>query len=300
MEDADWKMLLGRIKDGKCTPFLGAGVNFGVLPLGAEVAKVLAADFHYPMDDNSDLAKVAQYLAVVNDPMFPKEEILKKLSRQLQEWEKRVPAEEFFSSRDEILAVLAALPFPVYVTTNYDNLLTRALRHCRKDPKRELCRWNRYVKDEPSVFDPTSGFEPSIANPVVFHLHGHDEVPESLVLSEDDYLDFLVNASRQQDLIPPRIKRALTGSSLLFVGYRLADWDFRVVFKGLVESMEGSLRRMNVSVQLPPQCDDEDSRVEQQSYLARYFGNIKVQVYWGTAQEFAKELKERWDAYERG
>lgn len=300
MEDTDWKMLLGRIKDGKCTPFLGAGVNFGVLPLGGEVAKALAADFNYPMDDTSDLAKVTQYLAVVNDPMFPKEEVLKKLGKQVQEWEKRVPADEFYSSREEILAVLAALPFAVYVTTNYDDLLTRALRHCQKDPRRELCRWNRYVKDEPSVFDPTSAFEPSIANPVVFHLHGHNGVPESLVLSEDDYLDFLVNASRQQDLIPPRIKRALTGSSLLFVGYRLADWDFRVVFKGLVESMEGSLRRMNVSVQLPPQCEDESSRIEQQSYLARYFGNIKVQVYWGTAQEFAKELKERWDAYERG
>ncbi|NTU48305.1 MAG: SIR2 family protein [Syntrophobacteraceae bacterium] len=300
MEDSDWKMLLCRIKDGKCTPFLGAGVNFGILPLGAEVARALAKDFRYPMDDSSDLARVAQYLAVVNDPMFPKEEILKMLGKQVQEWEKRVPQEKFFSSREEILSVLAALPFPIYVTTNYDDLLVRALRICRKDPKRELCRWNKYVREEPSVFDSPAGFEPSTANPVVFHLHGHDQVPESLVLSEDDYLDFLVNAARQQDLIPPRIKRALTGSSLLFVGYRLADWDFRVVFKGLVESLEGSLRRMNVSVQLPPQCEREDSRLEQQSYLARYFGNMKVQVYWGTAQEFARELKERWEAYEHG
>jgi hypothetical protein len=39
LSDRDWEILLRRIQDGKCTPFLGAGVNDKVLPLGSEIAR---------------------------------------------------------------------------------------------------------------------------------------------------------------------------------------------------------------------------------------------------------------------
>jgi hypothetical protein len=185
------------------------------------------------------------------------------------------------------------------MTTNYDDHMVRALAARGKDPRRELCRWNTLLKKRSSVFDSGSGFRPTPANPVVFHLHGHNEVPESLVLTEDDYLDFLVNISRQQDLLPPRIQEALTGASLLFVGYRLADWDFRVLFRGLVTSMEGSLRRISVAVQLPPEAQERENQAAQ-SYLTDYFADIKVRVYWGTGREFAAELRERWRSFCHG
>ena len=96
----------------------------------------------------------------------------------------------------------------------------------------------------------TPGFVPTPASPVVFHLHGRLSVPESLVLTEDDYLDFLVTVSRDQKLLPHQIKRAMAGASLLFIGYRLADWNFRVLHRGLVMAGEPSLRRLSVTVQL--------------------------------------------------
>jgi hypothetical protein len=52
------------------------------------------------------------------------------------------------------------------------------------------------------------------------------------VLTEDDYLDFLVKVSWDNTVIPPRIAEALTDSSLLLLGYHLQDWDFRVMFRG--------------------------------------------------------------------
>lgn len=290
--EKDWKNLLRRINDGKCTPFLGAGVNHGILPMGADIAKALAEEFEYPFkDDCCDLARVTQFLAITQDPMTPKEELLNRLEDQLKKWEKTVTFPDFFKNSEQPLSILAELPFPLYITTNYDDLLIRALKVWKKDPKRELCRWNKYIQEIPSVFDSTSGFDPTPANPVVFHLHGHNEIPESLVLTEDDYLNFLVNISRRQDLLPPRVQESLAGTSLLFVGYRLSDWDFRVLFRGLVDSMESSLRRISVAVQLPPGGEDQD---EQQKYLSEYFANIKVQVYWGTAQEFLSELQKRW------
>jgi SIR2-like domain len=286
--DRDWEILLRRIQDGKCTPFLGAGVNYGVLPLGSEIAQKWADDFQYPLEDRYDLARVAQFLAVIHrDPMLPKEEILK--------WFEHVGAPDFMRA-DEPHSVLAELPLPIYMTTNYDDFMLKALMSRGKDARRELCRWNALLKKRPSVFDAGTGFHPTPANPVVFHLHGHNEVPESLVLTEDDYLDFLVNISRQQDLLPPRIQEALTGASLLFIGYRLADWDFRVLFRGLVTSTEGSLRRISVAVQLPPEAQEHEG-LAAQSYLTDYFEEIKVRVYWGTAQEFVSELRERWRGF---
>jgi hypothetical protein len=279
LKEHDWALLLRRIKDGKCTPFLGAGVNFGMLPLASEIALKWAQEYRYPLEDAGDLSRVAQFLAVQYDPMFPKEGILRQF------FESVAPPD--FTDPNEPHGVLADLPLPVYMTTNYDDFMMQALRSRHKDPRRELCRWNQFVEDQPSIFESEPGFRPTVAGPVVFHLHGHSEVVESLVLTEDDYLDFLVNISRERDLLPPRIQEALTGASLLFIGYSLTDRAFQVLFRGLVMSTEPSLRRISVAVQLPPV-----SAVEQK-YVDQYFNRIDLRVYWGTAREFAAELRQR-------
>jgi hypothetical protein len=294
LDEGDWKILLRRIKDGRCTPFLGAGACFGVLPLGSDIAQGWTKEYKYPLDDSSDLARVAQFLAVTKDAMTPKELVL-------EQFQGVTPPD--FSEPDEPHRALADLPLPVYMTTNYDDFMVQALKNRNKDPKRELCRWNSYLrellKDQPSIFESEFGFSPSVANPLVFHLHGHDGLPESLVLTEDDYLDFLVNISRDQYLLPPRIQQALAGTSLLFIGYRLADWSFRVLFRGLITSMEPSLRRISVTVQLPPKPIDGSDITQQraQAYLDKYFDKIDVRVYWGTAREFAAELRRRWKEF---
>jgi hypothetical protein len=293
LKERDWDLLLRRIKAGKCTPFLGAGACFGALPLGSDIAQRWAQEHEYPLEDCSDLARVAQFLAVEYDPMFPKEEILKR-------FEGCTPPD--FTAPDEPHCVLAGLPLPIYMTTNYDDFMVQALKSRDKDPKREMCRWNQLVKDRPCVFESEPGFRPTVANPVVFHLHGHNEVVESRVITEDDYLDFLVNISRDQALLPPRIQEALAGASLLFIGYSLADWTFRVLFRGLVMSTEPSLRRISVTVQLPPRSTDawESTQQRVQNYLDEYFERIDIRAYWGTAREFATELRRRWEEFSNG
>jgi hypothetical protein len=85
------------------------------------------------------------------------------------------------------------------------------------------------------------------------------------------------------------------------VGYSLADWNFRVLFRGLVTSVEQSLRRISVTVQLPPLPDQDvpgSNTSEIQTYLAKYFDQIDIRVYWGTAQEFMTELRTRWEAFQ--
>ena len=281
--DREWERLLARILDGKCTPFLGAGACVGTLPLGGEVARRWAAEEDYPLEDEWDLARVAQFLSVNGDPMWPKEKICAEL---------RDVGPPDFDRPGEPHAVLAELPIPVYVTTNYDDFMVQALRRAGKSPHRELCRWNELLKNTPSVFDADGGFVPTVDEPVVYHLHGTLDLPESIVLTEDDYLDFLVSVSRREDVLPARIQGALASTSLLFLGYKLADSNFRVLHRGLVATSPPGLRRLSVAVQLPP-VDSDTAR----AYLARYFTAMSVIVYWGDAGEFASTLLEKWGAY---
>ena len=292
MTDEDWNVLLDRIGEGKCTPFLGAGVNYGILPLGGQIARGWAEKEGFPLRCSEDLASVAQFLAVkYNDPVFPKDRILRQLASE------KKPDFSRPDERLDCLCALADLPLPVYLTTNYDNLMVEALRHAdtKKNPRREVCRWHKGLKSVPSVFG--AKYTPDYANPVVFHLHGSDEHVQSLVLTEDDYLDFLVNVSRNQKILPPRIQEALTNASLLFVGYRLRDINFRVIYRGLVQSMDGSQRHLSVTVQVKPPDDHAGDPEKAEKFLTDYFEELKVRVYWGTAAQFAKELRDRWRTF---
>jgi len=294
LTDKDWETLVQRIADGRCTPFLGAGASFGVIPLGSELANEWAKSEGFPLEDSSDLAHVAQYASVIrNDRMALKEEIQRRF-RKLQTPD--------FNAADEPHAFLADLPLPIYMTTNYDGYMFEALKSRNRSPKREICRWNGYLRNSLlSVFDPAGAFIPSSYEPVVFHLHGHYETPESLVLTDDDYLDFMIGISRDQALLPERIREAFTGTSLLFMGYRLADPDFRMLFRSLVEYLEKSIARGHVSVQLSPSSEgvDEAKKQKIEDYFDTYFNRLNIRVYWGSCRKFITELKERWQAFKK-
>jgi hypothetical protein len=75
------------------------------------------------------------------------------------------------------------------------------------------------VREQPPHFGDDNGLPPSPANPMVCHLHGQPGVPEWLVGTEVDCLDFLVAVSRDDDPLPHQIQRALAGMSALFVPY---------------------------------------------------------------------------------
>jgi hypothetical protein len=280
LEETTWSILLDRINKKRCLPFLGAGASFPALPLASTIAADWAREYNYPGDNPKNLVEVAQFLAVQFDPLMPKEKILKQLDGV-------VPPD--FNAADEPHGLLADLPLPIYLTSNYDDFMGQALKSRHRDAHRELCRWNPQIENAPSAFE-NGQFEPTVANPVVFHLHGHT-IPEAIVLTEDDYLCFLSSLS-DSHLLPVRIRMALVKSTCLFIGYRLADWNFRVIFQG-VRSLTSSI------AVLKPPGDDELAR-RQREYLDKYYANMKLEVYWGTAREFAAELRERWNKFESG
>jgi hypothetical protein len=141
---------------------------------------------------------------------------------------------------------------------------------------------------------------PVAAAPLVYHLHGSMDLPKSLVLTESDYLEFLVKITNSRDddalrIIPSAILSALTDNPLLFIGYSLQDWTFRVLFHGLLRTIPGIHRRRNVSVQLLPPVHRKEREVEDRArrYLTRYLEDWRISIFWGTATEFCQELRRR-------
>ncbi|MBV8275202.1 MAG: SIR2 family protein [Verrucomicrobia bacterium] len=296
----DWNILLERIERGNCTPFVGAETNLGNIPPRSQIAKELADEFHYPLQDSDNLARVTQFIVTTRDERVPRDKIADR-------YEQTPPPD--FDSTEELHRVLAQLPLPVYVTTDYDNYMFEALKRARKDPKREFCRWRKDLQeDPPNIFD--TDYLPTPANPVVFHLHGYAQDPNTLVLTEDDYLDFLAVSRDTGDsmgknrIIPAHIERAFTQRCLLFLGYRFGDLEFRVLLRSLVTAFARNKYR-HITVQfvqdLANATEEEKTRQRHaQEYLASYCEKEpRSQVYWGTTRDFVAELRQRWEAFRR-
>lgn len=294
-EDPQWNLLLSRIKSGKCTPFIGPGIHTNV-PDKDSIARQLAAEHNYPLADIHDLARVTQFLAAKGDFMVAKEKFSRHLTQAMPPPDFRNPYEPH--------RILASLPLPLYITANVDDYMVQALnKRGGKKVQQEICRWYDDVRDVASIFDQAGAVQIDPSNPVVFHLYGcltrgQERLLNSLVLTEDDYLDFLANLSEDQNLLPPRILKAFTSTSLLFLGFRVSDWDFRILMRlirGFLKRSQYGLK--HVSVQLVPNREgfSEQQKMQVQEYLSDYFDNLKIQVHWGSCQEFLVELKERWE-----
>jgi SIR2-like domain len=287
LDAANWDTLLRRVSAGDAIPFIGAGVS--PHPKGTEIARDWATRDKYPLADCEDLARVAQFLAVNVDRTVPRERILDLF--------RRTP-EPDYSDPYEGHRILADLPLPLYITTNYDPFMTEALTAAGRSPKRLISNWNGksadFNADQMETKSPKNWPSPTIDRPWVFHLHGADVVRDSMVITEDDYLDFLTQLQPEPNgrtnkyaMLPSYVVGALSSKSLLFAGYSLADWTFKVLFRGIRTSMPGSATKCHYALQLP-------RRREEQTYLARYFEkDMDVKVYWGEKEEFFRELRDR-------
>lgn len=137
-------------------------------------------------------------------------------------------------------------------------------------------------------------YKPSISEPLVYHLHGYLEIPQSILLTEDDYLDFLVSLQKGDEILPREITFALAANALIFVGYGLADWNFRVLIRSVY--LFG-----DVFIQM--RSEDFGRKDHAIKYLDRYYPNLfrgssemsRARVYWGGVADFIKELRYRLD-----
>jgi SIR2-like protein len=203
-------------------------------------------------------------------------------------------------SENDPYRIVAALPVKVFVTTAWTDLLQEALRARGRTPITLTFPWSpkfKYWRNEfPEWAKSASRKEPTVDEPLVYHLFGRLEEPRSLVLTEDDYFDWLTawNASKDiPGMVPPRVKNACA-NSLLFLGYYLDDWDFRVVFQSIKTFAMQIQDNRHIGVQMRPRGQIVE-REAAQRYLDSYFKESKISIFWVSTASFVTMLKERLD-----
>lgn len=140
---------------------------------------------------------------------------------------------------------LREIPWAAIVTTNYDDLLERAF-----EPTRPL---RRVVTDED-----LAGRRPP-NELVVIKLHGDLSRPDTIVISEEDYLRF---EKRRPGLLV-KVRQLLMEHPLLFLGFSLSDPNFARIDHWIRDTI-GEVRLPAVSI-----VHDEPSPGERNLWAAR-------------------------------
>ncbi|GAA0439333.1 hypothetical protein Acor_14120 [Acrocarpospora corrugata] len=291
MKEADWERLIYQLQSGHCTPFVGAGASMGVLPSGATLSRKLARQWGYPGRDSDELHRVTQFGGIKYGDLIHAKELVRD--------ELATGALPDFTDPCEPYGLLAGFNLPVYVTTNYDDFIARALLAAGKRPNTAICPWNAGIAFDEKLFSSEAGWDPKPETPLVYHLHGALHDPASFVLAEEDYLEFLRNLAAEGltgnwRMLPPSIQAALTRRPLLFVGYSLQDWTFRVLFQELSKSVPGINRRRHVSIQVAPTPTPSGWSIRDlERQLDWYYRGWEISVFWGGTREFCTELRSR-------
>jgi hypothetical protein len=220
---------------------------------------------------------------------------------------------DFENASDHPLRLLANLPFKVYVTTSYHRFLEAALFQAGKQPVSEIYPWNPALeKSTTTIFQQVPNYAPSDNRPLVYHLFGRDDLPDSLVLSENDYLDLLIkisfdkggsrtgaNTSAKGELIAQGlpeviIDRLVYDSSPLLLGYELEDWDFRVLFRGLIKATREVRLGTGFFIQQfsTGNLQDEQSIKTQLDQYIRDKSGLKI--LWCQVEDCVKMLYDAW------
>jgi hypothetical protein len=272
-----YKIIAECFRNHTIVPFLGSAASFvgapGTrFPDAAGLAAMLAEQSEYPGSPKDPLTKIAQYLEEVPaDRSF----LLDVIGSKFFE----MPTADYQTAATGFLRQLAPPIRPrLVLTTNYDTLVERTLEavghryitisHVLKGSKyagRLLCSESLGSDAEPMILTlrdleerliELDAQEPPYT--VVYKMHGTalryrgtattdaqaESAIDSVVLTENDYIEFFA-----QDLfrrIPARIVEQLRVGRLLFVGYSLADWNFRVMLRKLQSiqrQQAGSLQR---------------------------------------------------------
>jgi hypothetical protein len=285
------KALADHVAKGECVLFAGAGVHGEPDPnssyscpqdhrplLGRELAEKLAEKCtfkdRFPKEPSCDLQRVS--LCLETTPGLGRRALVDELDKHLRRGKKPSP----------LLRMLAALPFRIFVTTNYDHLLEAALGEVDKDPQTLVYDPDSNKRTPDMVEDPTP------ERPLVFKMHGDLDQRDSIVITDEDYIRFVQRMSDKEHFhpVPPTIRFRMQKWPTLFVGYSLRDYNLRLLFRTLRSNVDPSEFPQSFSVDTNP-----DPLIVMVWQNQRNFVTFVQQDLWTFVPSLYEEVrKEKW------
>lgn len=277
--DREWSTLMYTIRQNNCILMLGPDTSFEQIngqtqPLTEILAHELAEKI--PLDiqdiDPSNLAQMAQYY-------------LTETEEERTDLEAQV--DFFYRARqrltNQLYTDLAALPFYLTITTTPDHMFCEALRANNKKP---IIESYNFRGENPNMVQMGT-----IKNPLVFYLYGTMDEPESVVLTEDDILDFLAAIIAKSPALPSNILSELRDKkkSLLFLGFGFKRWYLRILLHVLLGHDKKS-RSFALE-----QCTPHNMEEFQKTILFFKMSNYKIIFCEKELSSFVQNLRERYE-----
>jgi hypothetical protein len=216
------KALVARITKRRCVLVLGPGVAIRVndpdrRPLDELLALDLLAKTPIQAGDTSLSPPSLRHAAGLY--------FRQKKDRELLE----VAVRDFYACESGSTTTfhrdLAHLPFELCVSASPDSLMLTAFKEADKEPQKGYYCF-RQANDAPPS-------RPTGKRPLVYYLFGYYEDPSSLVLTEEDLIDYLVAVVSRTPPIPDQVRSILADpdASFLFLGFGFHYWYLRVLLK---------------------------------------------------------------------
>jgi hypothetical protein len=247
-------------------------------PFGSQLSRHLKKMGDYPGEDWWNLQRVAQHF-----------ESKKKRFRLVEEIKAAVDQGR---EPSPVLSMLADLEFPLVITTNYDHLYERALEHraaregLAGDPASHynVSIYSPNYKTKTKTVDCPA--KPDPKRPFILKIHGDFSKPDSIVVTDEDYIQFVLRMSDKHPYNPfgKNVLTHLVNFQILFIGYSLTDYNLRLLFKTLRWNLDASEIRPAFSVDIKP-----DSLIRDVWELQRRYVSFLAVDLW----EFVPKLHAR-------
>jgi hypothetical protein len=315
-DDFPWDIIARHLNRGKVVPIIGPDITSPYLISPRNVAQQWVNEHKqngkaFPFPDCEDLPRVARYVDIINRNRqvllkphqdlleLYKENLIEKgnaqgrarlLHKDLSDVISEVAPSFFDRNPESPHCLLAELPITTYITTTYDSFMSAALKYKKREPHRSYCHWQENAIQDYPDYKKFRNLKGTLERPLVFHLYGYDD-PATMVLTEDDYLDFMRQFARVPERIPEELGTAITNSTLLFLGFNLTDLDFRVLWKGVMKRLkESSITRVAI-LQFNPYANTAALEEAWRDFQEQCCTHVEAKLYPGTMEQFLKKLK---------
>jgi hypothetical protein len=170
------------------------------------------------------------------------------------------------------------------LTTCHDNLLAEAFIAENKSPTRYWYHYRGEPRDNRELNTALSRDAPA-----VYHLFGSFDEPNSLVLTENDLLDFINHFISSRPSLPNSLRSLLRNNTFLFVGFGVKYWYIRLLLKILIRTLD--LPPASIALE---HLGDLGIKEREQTILF-YSRGVRVELVDMEIDAFLRELSRRLD-----
>ncbi|WP_066391041.1 SIR2 family protein [Neobacillus mesonae] len=212
-------------KKESIVPFIGSGVSIPLdLPSWGSMIKDLKDEMEEMFRpaflryiDSGNYLKALTYLQ--ENSLLDKDQIKEKIYGEFD----KIPKDILYKE-DSNYPDLYNLKPPFYITTNYDNFLTDYISKIESNVTVPYT-WKDIINTQNLILENKKR---------VFHIHGHIQKQDTMIVTDEDYID-LYNQTNLKD----KLLGIMGSNYLLFIGFSFNDEFFKKLYIDITSSIKG-------------------------------------------------------------